>query len=358
MIAAAAREGLPALSLVPLAMARSGLGDSETATRLPTLIAALLLLALVFRIARCEGGRELAALATWITGISYLTLALCGVEVFDLLATLSIVGAWGGVQIAKVRRSTRPQWWEFAAAGSGLLSIALAGPIALVLWLAPLACFADRSTALRFLGVAMVGVIGWVTLVTNQSSGFGSAVFAPETASQILRVVLLAVAPGLLFIGFAGRTARGTLARRLFAEPVLRAWGLALLLPGIALFIVQPLMVAADIAWVRALAAHSAGGLLAATVPPMALIASLAIRESLDRAVTFPMRVALFGGTWALLIGGGIALFFVWPERFDGGMGLFAAAMGALILLLSISRSGSRLDPGFVGSLRSKDPRP
>ena len=352
LMEAATQEGLPAFSLLPLALSRNTLGETETATRLPTLFAALLLLALVFRIARCEGGRELAALATWITGISYLTLSLFGFELFDLLSTLSIIAVWGGVQIAQTKRSSRPALWMLLALVSAGFSVFFAGPIAAVLWLGPLACFAGRGTLLRFGGVAVVAVVGAVAFAAGGSAGDATALVPPP----VLRIALLAVAPGLLFLIFSGRTARGSVGARLFAEPNLRAWGLSLFLPVVGLFVAQGIASAGETGWLRALSAHSAGGILASIVPAMALIASLAIRASLDRAVTFPMRIALFGGTWALLVGGSIALFFVRPDRFDGRMGIGAAFVGALVLIALIARTGPHLDREHPGPFSPSKP--
>ncbi len=139
-------DGLPYLDkpaayfrLVALSM--SVFGENETAARLPTALAALALLALVYGFCRRAYGERAAALAVLVVGTTPLVVAFARIVIFDMVLALFVVAAILAGYHAEETDGARRARWYVAGAVMAAVAVLVKGPVGILLPLLVLIAF-------------------------------------------------------------------------------------------------------------------------------------------------------------------------------------------------------------------------
>ena len=332
-----------------IAISRSVFGANDFATRFPSYLSGLLLLALVFRAARCFGQRDLAALAALVLGSSFLFLALWGTEITDLTATLTLAGVWLSAVIARGPETAHPRLWRLATAtffGLALLSI---GPLALPIALLPFlvarpfvrsseSLAVERAPRLWWLGalsLVLAIALPWYLAVEARHPGAWRAFFVSSAIDPSDRVTIgavwLAWAGGLLpwpiLLLFSGKRGVRGLIEVLQTVPAVRALLVAATSPPIVATFIRP----TDATWVLP------------ALPPAAIVLALGIRAGLTGAVEFRMRLALFASAPALALFLVLGIALARPALFDPLVGLSTAVAATLAIAVVATRTARRV---------------
>ena len=139
-------DGLPYLDkpacyfrLVALSMA--AFGENETAARLPSALAALALLALVYAFCRRAYGERAAALAVLVVGTTPLVVAFARIVIFDMLLALCVAAAiLAGYRAEALEGDARARWYV-AGAAAAAVAVLVKGPVGILLPLLVLVAF-------------------------------------------------------------------------------------------------------------------------------------------------------------------------------------------------------------------------
>ena len=119
----------------------SGLGENETAARLPAALAALALLGLVYAFCRHAWGGRAAALAVLVVGTTPLVVAFARIVIFDMPLALFVTGAiLAGFRAEERDGAARAFWYLVGAACAGVGTL-LKGPVGFLLPILVLVAF-------------------------------------------------------------------------------------------------------------------------------------------------------------------------------------------------------------------------
>jgi 4-amino-4-deoxy-L-arabinose transferase-like glycosyltransferase len=122
----------PALYFKLVALSLGAFGRSEAAARLPSALAALGVLALVYGFCRTEYDRRTAAIAVAIVATAPLFFTLAHTVIFDMPLALCVVAAiFAGYRAEAADPASRRRWYLGFAAAAGL-GILVKGPVGLV----------------------------------------------------------------------------------------------------------------------------------------------------------------------------------------------------------------------------------
>ena len=189
--------GMPYLDKPPAffwitALSVRALGNSPQAARLPSMIASLLVLALIGRAARRAGGMRFALLAPVLLAAAPLYAGLSAYVIFDMLLTLCVTLVWLGVaREVEQGASARTRLAMFAAIALGILT---KGPVMLAWAIGGSlgAALLLRSRApLRWLAwvpgwlVALVPPAIWFAMVTHRFPEFPHYALIEETFERV-----------------------------------------------------------------------------------------------------------------------------------------------------------------------------
>ena len=131
----------PACYFRLVAFSLSVLGENETAARLPTALAALALLALVYAFSRRAYGERAAALAVLVVGTTPLVVAFARIVIFDMVLALFVVAAILAGYHAEERDGAARARWYVAGAVAAAVAVLIKGPVGILLPLLVLIAF-------------------------------------------------------------------------------------------------------------------------------------------------------------------------------------------------------------------------
>ena len=165
----------PALYFRLVALSMAGLGESETAARLPGALAALALLGLVFGFCRRAWGSRAAALAVLVVGTTPLVVAFARIVIFDMPLALFVSGAILAGFRAEEREGAARAASYLAGAACAAVATLLKGPVGFLLPVLVLVAFnlVDRNfrailrlfaarNVLLFLGLVLPWFLGLI----------------------------------------------------------------------------------------------------------------------------------------------------------------------------------------------------
>jgi 4-amino-4-deoxy-L-arabinose transferase-like glycosyltransferase len=123
----------PAMFFKCSGLAMSAFGESETTARLPSALAGLALLALVYAFCRCEFGMRCAALAVIVTATTPLYFIFARLVIMDMMLAFFVSGAiFAGYQAEEREGISRVRWYLLGAAAAGLGTL-VKGPVGFIL---------------------------------------------------------------------------------------------------------------------------------------------------------------------------------------------------------------------------------
>ncbi len=131
----------PAFYFRAVALSLSAFGENETAARLPTALAALALLALVYAFCRRAYGERAAALAVLVVGTTPLVVAFARLVIFDMPLALFVVAAILSAYHAEERDGPARVRWYVTGAVCSAVAVLIKGPVGFLLPLLVLIAF-------------------------------------------------------------------------------------------------------------------------------------------------------------------------------------------------------------------------
>ena len=171
----------PAFYFRLVALSMTAFGRNETAARLPSAVAALALLALVYGFCRRAWGARAAALAVLVAGTTPLVVAFARIVIFDMVLALCVTAAiLAGYHAEELAGAARRRWY-LAGAACSAVAVLTKGPVGFLLPLLVLGPFhlLDRNrAALRRLfaplnvALFLAIVLPWFLGVAHQQPDF------------------------------------------------------------------------------------------------------------------------------------------------------------------------------------------